>query len=177
MQSDAIKTMKLINLRVVKLYSTLSVLKKGCQFSTIYRYSSNFSSIKISNSFPYLYELDDFFNKAEYSDDKYLKFSSDQFCIDLMNVIENIESIEDIQFVLRTIILAAKFGNKTDATLGERIQETSLKRIQDRLSPHVEKMGADEVVSTLVALQILNVPLHHQVSQKILIRITHLLKG
>lgn len=47
----------------------------------------------------------------------------------------------------------------------------------DRLDTYINEMMANELVSSLIALNLLNVPLYHPVNQKLSIRISHLLEG
>lgn len=167
--------MKLINLRVLKLYRSISVLShRSSKLLNPIIQSATLPALRFqaSNEFPYLYERNELIEKTTYSPNQLCINNSKNF-LDL----ENIKSIDDIHFFVHNVIKAAKFGQNVPKMLCYGASAIPFERFLNYLGSHTEDMSADDVVSTLIALNLLEVPLYHPVNQKLSIRIAHLLKG
>lgn len=128
-----------------------------------------------SNTFPYLFESKELVEKLKYSKKKDLILSSEKLYIDnIHNLItpKNFKCMDDINLFTNTVILATKFGQSLDT-----IEKSFCESFIIYMDNHVRDMTADEAISTLVALNLLNVPLCHPVNQNLCIRIANLLKG
>lgn len=123
-----------------------------------------------SNTFPYLFESKELVEKLKYSRKKDLLLSIDN--INNSITPKKFKCMDDINLFTNTVILATKFGQSFDA-----IEKTFCESFIIYMNNHVRDMTADEAISTLVALNLLNVPLCHPVNQNLCIKIANLLKG
>lgn len=83
-----------------------------------------------------------------------------------------LESNSEYRSITSSVILAAKYG-----LLGNLIEENTCQVFFDHLSANIKEMTAEDVVSTLIALNYLNVPLSHPINRELTVRVTHMLKG
>lgn len=169
-----------MNLRVLKLYPSIWVLshRSSQLLNPIIQSKRNAATLpalrfQASNEFPYLYERNELIEKTTYS--------PDQLCINNSKSFLNlgtIKSIDDIHFFVHNVIKSAKFGQNVPKMICYGASANSFESFLNYLGSHTyEDMSADDVVSTLIALNLLEVPLYHPVNQKLSIRIAHLLKG
>ncbi|XP_055311762.1 uncharacterized protein LOC129574190 isoform X2 [Sitodiplosis mosellana] len=73
--------------------------------------------------------------------------------------------------IISSVILAKKCGR-----LGNPTEDNTSHPFFEHLCDSIKEMTADDVVSTLVALNFLNVPLHHTINRELIIRVTNMLK-
>lgn len=83
-----------------------------------------------------------------------------------------LESDSEYRSITSSVILAAKCG-----LLQNLVEENTCQVFFDHLSASIEEMTAEDVVSTLIALNLLNLPLHHAINRRLTTRVTNMLKG
>lgn len=81
------------------------------------------------------------------------------------------------QHVINYIILAAKNGHNVEDMVKLAAQENSFDAFLNRLDGVIEKMTADEVVSTLIAFNLSNIPLYHPINRRLTVKTSHMLNG
>lgn len=122
----------------------------------------------------YIYSINELLENVNNST-KYVLSSSSPPC-DASNEIglkDLLNSDSQCRSVVNSVILMEKCGR-----LGSSMEESnSLQPFLNRLRISIPEMTADDVVSALIALDLLNVPLHHTVNQELIVRVTNILKG
>lgn len=189
--------MKLLALRLLKVHSTKSIIESGALsllqnhnahnpsicFKPIRTFSYlNRSAAKVqtTQTFRYQYELSELVDKLKtLSKCDVISSSSDVQIEHLLDFLKSqtIESKDDVQAIVTSLIIAAKLGQNVENLVEKALGETALKAFLDHSDACIEQMTADDVVSSLIALNLLNVPLHHPVNRKLIIRVTNMLKG
>lgn len=74
--------------------------------------------------------------------------------------------------IISSVILSAKYGILVSFT-----EENTCQRFFNHITANIEEMPAEDIVSTLIVLNLLNVPLYHPINQKLTIRVINMLKG
>lgn len=87
--------------------------------------------------------------------------------------VDKLESKEDVQSLVVSIILAAKFGQNVKTI----VEAKALGKFLDLCDAWLYKMTAEDAVSTLIALNLLNVSLHHPVNRRLTTYVTNMLRG
>lgn len=189
--------MKLLVLRLLKVHSTKSIIESGAlsllqncnahypsiclkpirKYSYLNRYTPN---VRTTNTFRYQYELSELVDKLK-SLSKYDAISSagDVQIENLLDFLskQKVESKDDVQAIVTSLIIAAKLGQNVENMVKSALDESALKRFLDHSDTCIEQMTADDVVSALIALNLLNIPLHHPVNRNLMIRVLNMLKG
>lgn len=189
--------MKLLVLRLLKVHSTKSIIESGAlsllqncnahypsiclkpirKYSYLNRYTPN---VRTTNTFRYQYELSELVDKLK-SLSKYDAISSagDVQIENLLDFLskQKVESKDDVQAIVTSLIIAAKLGQNVENMVKSALDESALKKFLDHSDAYIEQMTADDVVSALIALNLLNIPLHHPVNRNLMIRVLKMLKG
>lgn len=153
--------MKLLTFRLLKLQSERL---RFCMCTKPFT-----SKVKQSK---YIYSINELLENVEISTKNVLSSSS----CDASNEIrlkDLLNSDSQYRSIVNSVILIEKCGR-----LGNSIEESNcLQPFFNHLRTSIADMTAEDVVSTLIALNLLNVPLHHSINQELIIRITNMLKG
>lgn len=176
--------MKLLVSRLLKVHSTKSILESGA-VSLLQNYNTKYSSICLNRvpqkittrRFQYQYEFNELVEKLKtLSNYDKLSPGRDVRTENLLDFLktQSIETKEDVQAIVTILIIAAKLGQNVGS---HALDESALKKFLELSDACIEQMTADDVVSALIALNILNIPLHHPVNRKLMIRVTNMLKG
>lgn len=187
--------MKLLNLRLLKVYPSKSLkiidaLGYHSNFNTHYspihlkcvrkcwtmsRYRQN------TNNFRYEYDSGELLAKLRSSTSDAVILSAhnsvkiEAFLRNLQS--QNAQSKEDVQAIVSSIILAAKFGQSVDNVIEKSFGANATMKFTALCDTWHDQMNADDAVSTLIALNLLEVPLHHPVNRKLTTYVTNMLKG
>lgn len=87
---------------------------------------------------------------------------------------ESISNKLDIKSVLDCVIFSAKYGqNVTNFSVNNDAHNRFLKRV----GVNIEQMPAEDLVSALIALNLLKVPLNHPINCELIITLTRMLKS
>lgn len=146
--------MKLLTFRLLKLQS------RNLRFTKLF--SSNVKQSK------YIYSINELLENVNNSTKHALSSPSNEIRLkDLLS------SNSQYRSIVNSVILIDKCGR-----LSSLIEESnSLQPFFNHLRTSIAEMTAEDVVSTLIALNLLNVPLHHTINQELIIRLTNILKS
>lgn len=192
--------MKLLNLRLLKVYSSKSIrsidsLGYYSNFkSTYYHHHHPPINLKCvrkcwtmsryrhtTNQFRYEYDSGELLQKLNVSiNDSVISSANNGVKIEalLKNLkIQNLQSKEDVQTIVSSIILAAKFDQNVESIIGMAFGANAQLKFLALCDTWLDQMNADDAVSTLVALNQLKVPLHHPVIRKLTTHVTNMLRG
>lgn len=187
--------MKLLNLRLLKVYprKSLNIIDSlgyhsnfNAHYSPIHskcvrkcwtmsRYRQN------SNNFRYEYDSGELLSKLRSSpSDTVISSAHNSVKIDafLRNLkSQNAQSPEAVQAIVSSIILAAKLGQNVENIVEKSFGANAIMKFTALCDTWHDQMNADDAVSTLIALNLLKVPLHHPVNRKLTTYVTKMLKG
>lgn len=121
-------------------------------------------AIKSSDKFVYQYDMNELLRNVSAT-------TKNVACNELQ-LQESLNLETQYSSVISSVILAAKNG-----LLDNLIDKNTCDPFFDVINRNIEQMTAEDVVSTLIVLSLLNVPLHHPINRKLTIRVTHMLKG
>lgn len=154
--------MKLLTFRLLKLQSGRL---RFCMCTKPFT-----SNVKQSK---YIYSINELLENVNISTKHALSPSSSCDASNEIRLKDLLNSDSQCRSIVNSVILIEKCGR-----LGSSIEESSsLQPFFNHLHTSVPEMTADDVVSTLIALNLLNVPLHHTINQELIIRVTNILKG
>lgn len=176
--------MKLLNLRLLQVYSSKSIKSIGSlrfyqNFNTYYspihlkcvrncwtmtRYRRN------ADTFRYEYDSGELLEKLKSSTNVTVISSAN-------NTAQNLQSNEDVQAIVSSLILAAKSGQNVVNIIEKTFGANALANFLALCDTWLDHMNADDAVSTLVALNLLEVPLHHPVNRELTTHVTNMLRG
>lgn len=187
--------MKLLNLRLLTVYSSKSI--RNIDSLGFYRNSHAFSSpihLKCIRKYCVMTQhrpaADAF--RYEYESGELLeKLKSLTNCTVIPPVDNNVEieallqnfrqqnfqSNEDVQTIVTLVILAAKFDQNVESIIKNVFGANAVAKFLAICHAWLDRMTADDAVSTLVALNLLQIPLHHPVNRKLTTHITNMLRG
>lgn len=192
--------MNLINVRLLKVCSSISVndssafgllrttnswqkficLKNFVKCSAL---NKSVDKIQTLDSFQYQYESNELIGTLEALTMNSKAFSIDQFHTENSLLFSNqqiIQSKDDVQLIVTALILAAKTGQNVEHFINNKFGENTIHRLLDYLehsSGCIEAMTADEIVQCLIALHLLNIPLHHPINRKLIAIVSNMLRG
>lgn len=189
--------MKLLVLRLLKVHPTKSIIESGAlsllqsqnahnslkcikPVRTFSYLNRSVPKIHTTQKFQYQYELSELVEKLKIlSKCNVISSDGDVQVENLQDFLktQSIESKDDVQAIVTSLIIAAKLGQNVENFVEKALGETALKSFLDHSDACIEQMTADDVVSSLIALNLLNVPLHHPVNRKLIIRVTNMLRG
>lgn len=129
--------------------------------------SSFTTQLKTSDTFAYQYDLNELLENVNVSSKRILVNASNEFRLE-----EILKSDYQYRSITSSVILAGKHG-----LLNNSIDEITDHHFLNHISASILEMTFEDVVSTLIALNLLNVPLHHPINQKLTIRVMNMLKG
>lgn len=80
----------------------------------------------------------------------------------------------DVQSILNCVIFSAKYGqNVTNFS----VNNDAHNRFLNRVGANIDQMTVEDLVSALIALNLLKVPLHHPINCELIITLTRMLKS
>lgn len=187
--------MKLLNLRLLKVYSNKSIRNFG---SLGFYRNSNTNHLPIhlkcvrncwtmtryrrtGDSFRYEYDSGELLEKLRSStNDVVISSAVNNVKIKalLRNLkAQNLQSNEDVQAIVSSLFLAAKSGQNVENIIEKMFGANALEKFLALCDTWLDQMNADDAVSTLIALKLLKVPLHHPINRKLTTHITRMLRG
>lgn len=192
--------MNLLNVRLLKVCSSISIsdpnairiLRTANSWQKLVylksvgkRLATNKSvnEVQTSDSFQYQYESNELIGRLEALTKNSKAFSIDQLHIENALLFSNkqmIQSKDDVQVIITALILAAKTGQNVEHFVNYKFGENFIQRLLDYLECSnncIETMKADEVVQCLIALHLLNIPLHHPITRKLITIVSNMLRG
>lgn len=192
---NVFQIMKLLNLRLFKVCSSESI--KNIGLLSVIRNSNAYSSpINLKcvrkcwtmtkyrttvNTFRYEYDTGELLEKLKSltnctvisTADKYVEIEA--LLTNLKT--QNFQSKEDVQALVTSLILAARLGQNVDSIIEKTFDVNALEKFLSLCDAWLDQMTAEDAVSTLVALNLLKVPLYHPVNRKLTIHVSHMLRG
>lgn len=185
--------MKLLTLRLLKVHSVKSIIESGA-FGVLQNYNAQNASICVkqfrkyssqiqgvpriqtSDRFRYQYELSELVDKLKsLSTCDVITSINDVHVdklLDFLNT-QTIESKDDVQAIITSLILAAKLGQNVESIVDKNV----LQRFLEHSNACIDQMTTDDVVSALIALHLMKVPLHHNVNRNLTISVSRMLRG
>lgn len=127
--------------------------------------------IQIFHNFRYHYEVNELFERLNGKYSLSSEFRSDS----LKDVLYAHE--DNAQHVINYLILAAKCGHNVEEMVDLAIKQNYFDPFLNRLSGTIDEMTHEEVVSSLIAFNLSNVPLYHPINRQLTIQSAHLLRG
>lgn len=184
--------MNLLNLRLFKVYSNKSIrsidsLECYSKFNTHFCPQIHLNCVRRcwsltryrlgANKFRYEYDSGELLEKLRSSTNGAV-ISSAKIEALLSNLkSENCQSKEDVQAIASSIILAAKFGQNVGGIVEKTLGANAPMKFLALCDTWQDEFNANDAVSTLVALNLLKVPLHHPVNRKLTTNVTKMLRG
>lgn len=86
---------------------------------------------------------------------------------------DELHTKDEVMGCINYIVYVSKIGRSPT----QFIKQKSLQQFLVQMQPHIEYMSADELIISIIALHLANVPLHHPAAQDITIGIARKLKG
>lgn len=187
--------MKLLNVRFLKVYSSKSINSVGLlgfhrNFITYYsplnlkcvRNCYTMTRYRRSvDTFRYEYDTDELLEKLRSSTNNTVISSVDNNvkieAILRNSRAQNLESNEAVQAIVASLILAAKSGQNVVDIIEKTFGANELTKFFALLDTWLDQMNPDDAVSTLIALKLLHVPLHHPANRKLTTHVTRMLRG
>lgn len=127
--------------------------------------------VQISQHFRYHYEVNELSERLNSKYSPSSEFRSDSFK-DVLDAHK-----DNTQHVINYLILAAKFGHNVKEMVDLATQQSYFDPFLNRLNGTIDEMSADEVVSSLIAFNLSNLPMHHPINRRLSIQSGHLLSG
>lgn len=187
--------MKLLNLRLLPLYSGKSIRiidslgltwNPHAYYSPIHlkcvrKYRVIAPHRPTANAFRYEYESSELLEKLK-SLKNYAVISTVDNNVNIEAILKNfqatnIQSNEDVRAMVTSIILAAKFDENVENIIEKAFGADAVARFLALCDTWLDQMTADDAVSTLVAFDLLKIPLHHPVNRKLTTHVTNMLRG
>lgn len=187
--------MKLLNLRLLTVYSRKAVqnidsLSFNRNFHAYYRpihlkCVRNYCAMTLyrptTNAFRYEYESVELLEKLK-SLTKITVISSADNNVKIEELLKNLQeqnfhSYEDIQAIVTAVILAAKINQNVGSIFEKTFGADAGVKFLAHCDIWMDQMTADDAVSTLVALNLLKIPLHDRVNRKLTTHVTNMLRG
>lgn len=185
--------MKLLNLRLLKVYPSKS-LKIIDSLGYHSNFNTNYSPVhwkcvrkcwslslyqQKTNNFRYEYDSGELLEKLRTSaNDCVISSPAILIKAHLENFkSQNTQSQEDLQAIVSSLILAAKFGQNVGNIVEKTFGANAIMKFTALCATWYDQMNADDAVSTLIALNLLKVPLHHPVSRNLTTYVTKMLRG
>lgn len=159
------KNKTLVHLKCFRKYSSVNLCDVQNQIAKEFRYQ--YESSELVEKLKSLSKCDEISSASSIKIANLLDFWKSQ----------KITSEDDIQAIITSLILAAKLDENVEVIVPKALGEFALSRFLVHLDDCIEQMSVNDVVSSLVALHLLNIPLHHPVNRKLVIRISNMLKG
>lgn len=173
----------MLNLRLLKVYSSQSISNIGLFsfYRNLNSYSRKFCGTTQYVYPDYAYESGELMEKLKSSTNcNVIAAASNNVNIEsyLANLKErNCKSNEDVQAIVTSIILAAKLDQNVESIIEKSFGIDAVDKFLALCDTWQDRMNADEAVSTLIALNLLKIPLHHPVNRKLTIHVANLLRG
>lgn len=181
--------MKLLSLRLLKVYPSKSLkiidsIGYSLNFNVNVHSSSHLKCARkcwtmtryqqTTNNFRYEYDSEELLEKSKSSStDNTSKIKA------LLRTLksQNAQSQEELQAIVSSIILAAKDGQNVENAVQKTFGANAIVKFTALCDTWLDQMNADDAVSTLIALNLLKIPLHHPVNRKLTTCVTNMLRG